>query len=84
MCDLKHCTTTPVDRKLAEIFDGEYVRDNDDTQLDCGMVDDNLWQVSYCRIMVYPLSQYGLSSGPVGKSCIRLLPDEIDGIGERK
>ena len=29
--DLTDYTTTPMDRKLAEIFDGEYIRANDGT-----------------------------------------------------
>ena len=33
-----------MDRKLAEIFDGEYIRANDGTQLDGGIEDDKLWQ----------------------------------------
>ena len=40
--DLKDYITTPMDRKLAEVFDGEYIRANDGTQLDGGIVDDTL------------------------------------------
>ena len=82
--DLKDYMTTPMDRKLAEVFDGEYIRANDGTQLDGGIVDDNLWQVNYRRIIIYPLSQYDLPSGPVGKLFVRLLLAEIDGVRERK
>ena len=52
--------------------------------LDGGIVDDNLWQVNYRRIIIYPLSQYDLPSGPVGRSLFRLLSVEIDGVRERK
>ena len=31
--NLKDYITTPMDRKLAEVFDGEYIRANDGTQL---------------------------------------------------
>ena len=32
-----------MDIKLAEIFDGEYVRNNDGTHLDGGIADDLIW-----------------------------------------
>ena len=54
--DLNDYITTLMDRKLAEVFDGEYIRANDGTQFDGGIVDDNLWQVNYRRIIIYPLS----------------------------
>ena len=41
--DLKDYITTPMDRKLVEVFDGEYIRANGGTQLDGDIVDDNLW-----------------------------------------
>ena len=41
--DLKDYITTPMDRKLVEVFDSEYIRANGGTQLDGGIVDDNLW-----------------------------------------
>ena len=31
-----------MDRKIAEIFDGKYIRANDGTQLDSGIEDDTL------------------------------------------
>ena len=82
--DLNDYITTPMDRKLAEVFDGEYIRANDGTQLDGGIVDDNLWQVNYPRIIIYPLSQYDLPSGPVGRLFVHLFSAEIDGVRERK
>ena len=82
--DLTYYTTTPMDRKLAEIFDGEYIRTNDGTQLDGGIEDDTLWQDNYRRKIVYPLSQYNLPGSSLGRSFIELLAYEIDGVRERK
>ena len=82
--DLTDYATTPMDRKLAEIFDGEYIRANDGTQLDGGIEDDKLWQDNYRRIIVYPLSQYDLPGSTLGRSFIKLLAGEIDGVRERK
>ena len=73
-----------MDRKLAEICDGEYIRANDSTQLDGGIVDDTLWQANYRRIIVYFLSQYDLSGGSTRRSSIKLFSSEIDGVRERK
>ena len=41
-----------MDLKLAELFDGEYVLNNDCTHLDSGIVDDKILQVRYTRIIV--------------------------------
>ena len=41
--DLEGYKTTQMDIKLAEIFDGEYVRNNDGTHLDGGIADDLIW-----------------------------------------
>ena len=73
-----------MDRKLAEMCDGEYIRANDGTRLDGGIEDDKLWQDNYRRILVYPLSQYDLPGSSLGRSFIKLLADEIDGVRERK
>ena len=73
-----------MDIKLAEMFDGEYVRTNDGTHLDGGIADDLIWQERYKRIIVYPLSQYDLSNGVVGISFLSMLTDELDGVRERK
>ena len=74
-----------MDVKLAEVFDGEYLRNNDGTHLDGNIVDDKVWQERYCSIIIYPLSQYDLpANGPIGKSFLLLLAKEIDGLRERK
>ena len=77
--DLTDYATTPMDRKLAETFDGEYIRANDG-----GIEDDKLWQDNYRRVIVYPLSQYDLPGSTLGRSFIKLLAGEIDGVRERK
>ena len=69
---------------LAEVFDGEYLRNNDGTHLDGKIVDDKVWQERYRSIITYPLSQYDLPNGKIGKSFLHLLAKEIDGVRERK
>ena len=76
--------TTQMDIKLAEIFDGEYVRNSDSIHWDGGIVYDNLEQERYKRVIVYPLSQYHFPSNSVGRLFILILLDEISGILERK
>ena len=50
--DLVDYKTTHMEIKLAELFDGEYVLNNDCTHLDSGIVDDKILQVRYTRIIV--------------------------------
>ena len=57
-----------MDVKLAEVFDGEYLRNNDGTHLDGNIVDDKVWQERYRSIIIYPLSQYDPpTNGSIGK-----------------
>ena len=42
-----------MDVKLVEVFDGEYLRNNDSTYLDGHIVDDTVWQKKY-RSIIYP------------------------------
>ena len=57
--------------KLAEIFDDEYLRNNDSTHLDGSVTNIEIWQERFKRIIVYPLSQYDLPSGQVGGPFVR-------------
>ena len=67
------------------MFDGKYIRANDGTQLNGGIVYDTLWQDNYRRIIVYNyLSQYDISSEPVGRSFVKKITDEIDKVRESK
>ena len=69
---------------MVEPIYGEYLRNNDGTHLDSKIVDDKLLQERYSSVIIYPLSQYDLSTGHIGKSFVRLLAKEIDGVRERK
>ena len=69
---------------LAEVFHSEYLRNNDGTHLDGKIVDNKVWQERYRSIITYPLSQYDLPNGKIGKSFLHLLAMEIDGVRERK
>ena len=82
--DIGNYTPTPMDVKLVEPIYGEYLRNNDGTHLDSKIVDDKLLQERYSSIIIYPLSQYDLSTRHIGKSFVRLLAKEIDGVRERK
>ena len=68
-----------MDIKIVDVFDGEYIRKNDG-----GNKKNNIWQNYYKDIIVYSLKQYDLPSEPIGRSFIRALMDEIDGVTERK
>ena len=83
--DLGNYKPTPTDVKLAEVFDGEYLRNNDGTHLDGKIIDNKVWQERYRSIIIYPLSQYNLlSNGPIGKPVPCLFAKKIDGVRERK
>ena len=71
---------TEIDTKLSELFDGEYIHDNDGTHLDGNTPDDRLWQERYKSVIVYPLNLYDLPNGPVGRSFIKTLCDELNGV----
>ena len=73
-----------MDIKLAEMFDGEYVRNNDGTHLDGDIADCLIWQEIYKRIIVYPLSQYDLLNSKIGRYFASMLSSELDRVGERK
>ena len=65
----------PMDIKWTEVFDGEYIRNNDGIYLDGKIMDDKV---------IYPLSQYDLSNGSIGNPFLHLLPKEIDEVRETK
>ena len=64
--DLRNYKPTPMDVKLVDVFDCEYLRNNDGAYLDGKIVDDKVWQERYRSIIIYPLSQYDLpTNGPI-------------------
>ena len=73
-----------MDIKLSELCDGEHIYDNDGTHLDGDTPDDKIWQDRYKLIIVYPLNLHDLPTGPVGRSFIKTLSDELNGVIERK
>lgn len=81
--DLPNCKPTPMDAKIASAFDGQCLRDNDGTHLDGGVVDDKLWQDRYHRLIMHPLNIHDLLSGPAGRSFIKSLCAEINGVISR-
>ena len=82
--DLDSYKVTEMDLKLAAVFDGECIRNNDGSYLDGGIKNDNVWQQRYKDIIIYPLQQYDLPNGPIGKAFILKLADEINGVLARK
>ena len=81
---LGNYTPTPMDTKLAEVFDGKNIQNNDGTHLDCEIVDDKVWQEKYSSIIIYPLSQYDIPKGPIWKSFLQLIAKEIGRVWESK
>ena len=78
--DLDSYEATEVDLKLAAVFDGEYIRNNDGSHLDGGIKNDDVWQQRYKDIIIYPLQQYDLPNNvPIGKTFVLKLADEING-----
>ena len=73
-----------MDAKLAEVFDGKNIQNNDGTHLDCEIVDDKVWQEKYSSIIIYPLSQYDIPKGPIWKSFLQLIAKEIGRVWESK
>ena len=83
--DLDSYKVTEMDLKLAAVFDGEYIRNNDDSCLDGGIKNDNVWQQRYKDIIIYPLQQYDLpNNGSIGKVFVLKLADEINGMLAQK
>ena len=70
--------------KIALVFDGEYLRDNDGYHLSRGAKDDTVWQNYYWYLIVYPLSICNLLSGSIGESFIKQLNLELLGVMQRK
>ena len=73
-----------MDIRLSEVFDGEHTRDNDGSHLDGEIPDDAIWREHYKSIITYPLSQYDVPSGPIGRSFVRLIANEFRGVMDRK
>ena len=82
--DLEDYETTEMDIKIAEVFDGNYNRNNDGIHLHGDIKDDDEWQKRYRSLVELPLQLYDLPNGSIGKSFIRILSDELDGVRDRK
>ena len=73
-----------MDTKIASVFEGNFIRNNDGTQLDDGISDGSIWQTRFHSLVILPLQQYDLPRGTTDKLFIRLLLSEIDGVIDRK
>ena len=73
-----------MDIKIAEVFDGNYIRNNDGTHLHGDIKDDDKWQKRFRSLVDLPLHLYDLPNGSTAKSFIRRLGDELDGVRDRK
>ena len=82
--DLPNYIPTHMDVSIASVFDGEHLRDNDGTQLDGGIKEDKVWQDRHRLLTTCSLNIYDLPSGPVGRSFIKSLCLEINGVIERQ
>ena len=74
---------TPIDVKLVSLFDGEHLRNNDGIHLDGDMSDYEVCQDRCRRVIVHPLTICDLPSGPVGRSSIKILCEELKRVVER-
>lgn len=82
--DLDGYAITDMDHKLAELFDGEYVHNNDGPHLDGGIEEDKIWQDRHKNIISHPLRLHDLPSGPIGRDFIKTLSEELIGVKLRK
>ena len=73
-----------MDIKIAEVFDGNYIRNNDGTHLHGDIKDDDKWQIRFRSLVELPLHLYDLSNGSTSKLLIRILSDELDRVRDRK
>ena len=73
-----------MDIKIAEVFDGNYIRNNDGTNLHGDIKDDDKWQKRFRSLVDLPLHLYDLPNGSTAKSFIRILGDELDGVWDKK
>ena len=81
--DVGNYESTPINVKLVDTFDGEYLQNNGCTHLDGNIVDDKVWQERYSDIINSP-NQYDLPSGLIEKLFVRMLAKEIDRVRARK
>ena len=81
---MNSCVRTEMDTKLLELFDGECIHNNDSAHLNKNTPDDRACQDCCKSIIVCPLSLNDLPKGPVGRSLIKILSNELNGIFERK
>ena len=73
-----------MDIKIAEVFDGNCIRSNDGTHRHGDIKDNDKWQMRFRSLVELPLHLYDLSNDSTGKSFIRILSDELDGVRGRK
>ena len=72
-----------VDKRLISVY-GDTVHQNDGRHIHGGIVDDELWQALWLRIVSYPHSLYNPSNGHIGKLFISTVTAEWRGVRERK
>lgn len=83
MGDLPGATISEADLKLLEVY-GDYIHQNDGSQLDGGIEDDLVWQARWRQLIALPSQRYDAPSGAVGRRFIRILTEELEGIVRRK
>ena len=63
---------------------GDYVHQDDGTQLDGGIQDDNTWQTYWRRLVAFPVQSYQVPNGSVGRRFVSTLAEIMKGIKARK
>ena len=82
--DLDDYEITSIDKQIASVFEGNFIPNNDDTQLDGGISNDSSWQTRFRSLVILPLQQYDLPRGTTDKLVVHLLASEIKGVIDRK
>jgi hypothetical protein len=81
--DLPGAVISEADLKLLDVY-GDYIHQNDGTQLDGGVKDDGAWQERWQKLIALPSQGYDVPSGAVGKRFVNILVLELEGIRRRQ
>ena len=78
--NLPHYAPTPADLLLDSVF-GDHSHDNDGTHLTGAILDDNVWQTRWLRMVQIAPTWYNAPPGKIGRRFITLFtPQELRGV----
>ena len=73
-----------MDALLASVYDGEYIRDNDGGHIPASLPEGKEEWSALMDLVRFPLRQYNLPKGGVGRKFVDELARLIDGVAEGK